>query len=88
MRRQQAGCGRVGRYANAFSPADNARYWISNLVREGTEEGATGTCYLKILHVAQSGGRTMISLTGIYTDVMTKADGDWKFASRHIARDE
>ena len=50
--------------------------------------GATGTCYLEILHVAQHGGRTMISLTGIYTDVMTKADGDWKFASRHVARDE
>ena len=32
------GAAELAAYANASSPADNARYWINNLVLEGTEE--------------------------------------------------
>lgn len=75
-------------YGAAFSTAVSARYWINNLLLEATESGATGTCYLEILHVSKDGAPPRISLTGVYTDVLVRENGRWKFASRHIARDE
>ncbi len=80
-------------YGAAFSTAVAARYWINNLLLESTGTGATatsanGTCYLEILHVGKDATPPRISLTGIYTDVLVREDGRWKFASRHIARDE
>ncbi len=65
----------------------NARYWIDNLVLEPSAVGATGTCYLFILHVPPAQDPPRISLTGVYVDELVNSEGSWKFASRHIARD-
>ena len=82
-----AGRAELIRYGNEFSQARNARYWINNLVIEPSAEGASGSCYLIILHVAGPPEPVRISLTGLYTDSLIKVEGHWKFASRHIARD-
>ena len=74
-------------YADGFSKAVNARYWIDNLLLESTPEGASGSCYLMLFHTGAGGVSPTISLTGVYTDRLTKVDGQWKFAARHIARD-
>ncbi len=73
-------------YGAAFANEVDARYWISNLVLEAIPDGATGTCYLEILHVG-GGQPPRISLTGVYTDRLIQIDGHWKFATRHIQRD-
>ena len=87
-RERVTGRAALTQYGSEFSSASNARYWINNLLLEATEEGAAGTCYLEILHVGRDGGPPRISLTGIYTDLLVHVDGEWRFAARHIARDE
>ncbi|MGH2632231.1 MAG: nuclear transport factor 2 family protein [Tepidiformaceae bacterium] len=77
----------LARYADDFSAAGNARYWINNLVLEATSGGAQGTCYLMLLHVGQGSVPAAIHLTGIYTDTLVRAGGEWKFATRHVERD-
>lgn len=74
-------------YADDFSKPRNARYWVDNLVLEATAGGASGTCYLLLLHIGGCGGPPRISLTGLYTDTLLKTSVGWKFATRHIARD-
>ncbi len=74
-------------YATGFSSDRTARYLINNLVIEGSAAGANGTCYLIILTVPGPVGTPEIQLTGVYTDTLVKLDGEWKFATRHIARD-
>ncbi len=74
-------------YASGWIGEGNARYWINNLVLEPSAVGATGTCYLFILHVPPAENPPRISLTGVYVDELVNSEGSWKFASRHIARD-
>jgi len=78
----------LARYGAEFSAAARARYWINNLVLEATSEGAHGSCYLAILHVGENDSAPRIHLTGIYDDSLVLENGAWKFARRHIARDE
>ena len=82
-----AGRAALAAYADEFSKPRNARYWIDNLVLDATDAGATGTCYLLLLHVGEGGGPPRISLTGLYTDTLVKTSEGWRFATRHIARD-
>ena len=74
-------------YATGFSADRTARYLINNLVIEGTSIGANGTCYLIILTVPGAGGTPEFQLTGVYSDTLVKRAGEWKFATRYIARD-
>ncbi|MEO8540465.1 MAG: nuclear transport factor 2 family protein [bacterium] len=74
-------------YAADFSKDENARYWVDNLILEATDAGASGTCYLMILHTGAEGGPPSVNLTGIYTDSLVLIEGKWRFSARHIARD-
>ncbi|MEO9255672.1 MAG: nuclear transport factor 2 family protein [Tepidiformaceae bacterium] len=71
-------------YAEGWIADGGVRYWMNNLLIEGTESGIAGSCYLAIL---RTGAQPVIELTGIYTDTLVVVDGEWVFASRHVARD-
>lgn len=87
-REQVTGRAALEQYGAEFSSAVTARYWINNLLLERSPDGVRGTCYLAILHVGESASPPRISLTGIYEDLIVFDQGEWKFARRHIARDE
>jgi SnoaL-like domain len=74
-------------YAAGWIGEGRKRYWIGNLSVERDGFGARGSCYLAILDVKESPHGAEIQLTGIYTDSLRRQDGNWKFASRQIARD-
>ncbi len=86
-RESVAGAKALAAYADDFSKSANARYWIDNLVLEAAPGGASGTCYLALYHVVAVPERLAPRLTGIYTDTLTRFEGEWRFRSRHIARD-
>lgn len=82
--------GRAGlvEYASGWIGTGDARYWVDNLLLEATTNGATGTCYLAIVRTASAGAPPAVSLTGLYIDRLECEGGQWKFANRHIARDD
>lgn len=80
-----AGTQQLTEFAQGFAARLKARHWINNLVIEGDENGARGTCYLMLLLLAE--GKANILTTGIYTDRLVRDGGAWKFASRSVAGD-
>ncbi len=76
------------KYALGWIGSGNSRYWIDNVILEATPEGATGMCYLLLIHVSEGDTPARVDLSGIYTDTLVRVAGGWKFATRHISRDE
>jgi hypothetical protein len=74
-------------FANGFAAQMKARHWTNNLILEGDGKNAKGTCYLNLLAL-QAGKPASTLITGIYTDSLTKAGGEWKFTNRAVAADQ
>jgi hypothetical protein len=74
-------------FVNGFAQQLKARHWTNNLIIEGDGDKATGTCYLNLLAL-QPGKPASTLITGIYTDTLSKAGGEWKFTSRAVAADQ
>ena len=82
-----AGTEALSAFATAFAQRMKARHWINNLVIEPAEGGATGSCYLMLLRLAKEDKPTSMATTAIYHDTLTKAGGEWKFATRTVQGD-
>jgi hypothetical protein len=74
-------------FGTAFAQRLKARHWTNNLVIEPAASGATGTCYLMLLRLGDAEKPTSILTTAIYRDTLTKAAGEWKFATRDVTGD-
>lgn len=74
-------------FGTAFATRMKARHWTNNLVIEGADGGATGTCYLMLLRLGNQENPTGILTTAIYKDKLTNAGGGWKFTSREVVGD-
>ena len=61
------------------------RHWISNLVVEPSEFGATGTAYLAWLHITKS--PITMPTTGIYRDELVRVPDGWRFRLRTFIAD-
>ena len=70
----------VGGFAQNMA---GARHWTNNHVIDGDGESATHTCYLNL--VQSKDGSSVI--TGVYTDKLSKVDGQWRFTERNVTPD-
>ena len=69
------------------APARGAagRHWISNLVLEPTDYGATGTAYFSFLAVANQ--PVNMPTTGMYNDELEHTAEGWRFRKRLFTPD-
>lgn len=68
------------------SQDDQRRHLVSNVVvRALTTTAATVTSYLTLISIA--GERLTVLSTARYEDELTREDGAWRFARRHIQLD-
>jgi hypothetical protein len=83
------GARELAAYVAGWIGDGGVRYWVNNLLVHAGEsnESATGVCYLAIIATGGAGRTLRIELTGRYTDTLRLEGGEWKFLSRHIARD-
>lgn len=82
-----AGTDQLAAFGTAFAQRLKGRHWITNLVLDPAEGGATGSCYLMLLRLGEAEKPTSILTTAIYRDTLKKADGQWKFSSRKVEAD-
>jgi len=83
-----AGTEALAGFAKGFGERMKARHWTNNLVVESQGEDAKGTCYLLLFKLTPGEKPPAALLTSaIYNDVLTKAGGEWKFASRAVTPD-
>lgn len=68
-------------FARTLNAQMTTRHWTNNLLLEATDGGARGKCYLILLRLP-GGSPATIAMTGIYTDELTREDGEWLFSSR------
>lgn len=61
------------------------RHWISNLVVEPAEYGATATAYLAWLHITKL--PVTMPTTGIYRDELVRGPEGWRFRRREFVDD-
>jgi len=61
-----------------------ARHWNWNLEIEGDDDTATMRCYLGAFAATATDDPAALRVTGVYRDRLTKVDGQWRFARRHI----
>jgi hypothetical protein len=73
-------------FAKAFSSRLKARHWTNNLVVEPAANGASGTCYLIFLRLAE-GQPATIAATGLYRDELVNKGQGWRFARRSVVSD-
>lgn len=73
-------------FATGFSSRMKARHWTNNLIVEADGDGASGTCYLQLLNVADPKTPTVLT-TAIYRDSLTKTADGWRFTSRAVTAD-
>jgi len=63
----------------------NRRHWNSNLVINGTADGAAASVYLILLDVGVR--PTAMALTGSYEDALVKTPKGWRFKTRLVHAD-
>ncbi len=75
-------------FAAWYSPLMKGRHWTNNLVLEGDDKMAEGSCYLILFRLTP--GETPpagIYATGIYQDTLRKDGAGWAFTSRNATFD-
>jgi ketosteroid isomerase-like protein len=75
-------------FARAVAEATQGqlRHWTSNLVLEGSGEGARGRVY--VMGVGRDEGKPVITGSAVYHDELRRgADGEWRFHSRTVVPD-
>ncbi|MEO9256012.1 MAG: nuclear transport factor 2 family protein [Tepidiformaceae bacterium] len=82
-----AGTEQLAAFATAFAQRLKARHWITNLVMDAANDGATGSCYLMLLRLGNAEKPTSILTTAIYHDTLKNVGGQWKFSSRKVEAD-
>lgn len=73
-------------FARSFNARMKSRHWTNNLVLEGTELGAVGSCYLILLTFGPD-DKASLAMTGLYRDDIVRHEGGWAFASRDVTID-
>ena len=64
------------------------RHFLTNVVIEPSNEGATGRQYLAVIDIGEDGKPTSIFLGGRYDDVYERTSQGWRFKSRALVRAE
>jgi hypothetical protein len=82
-----AGKEQLSGFATTFAQRLKARHWTNNLVIDGTDSGAAGSCYLMLLRLGDGEKPTSILTTAIYRDTLVKSGAEWKFAARNVTGD-
>lgn len=68
--------------SNMRNPDETGYHWVSNLVIEPTEYGASGRCYL--MHLFAPDGPAKLRYAFYYQDELVKQDGRWLFRLRTL----
>ncbi len=77
------GSSEIEGFAEWYTPLMQARHWTNNLIVEGDEASARGSCYLVLFRLTP--GDTppaAIYATGIYRDELRKLETGWAFSRR------
>jgi 3-phenylpropionate/cinnamic acid dioxygenase small subunit len=76
-------------FANGFAQRIKARHWINNLVIEGDDGKAKGSCYLVLFRLTPGEQPPAgILTTAIYNDELAKGpDLAWRFTKRSVVGD-
>ncbi|MCZ7576935.1 MAG: nuclear transport factor 2 family protein [Dehalococcoidia bacterium] len=86
--RNVSGSAELEGFAAWYSPLMKARHWTNNLLLEGDDKTAEGSCYLILFRLTP--GETPpagIYATGIYQDTLRKDGAGWSFTSRNATFD-
>jgi hypothetical protein len=76
--KQKDQAGRAGRYR---------RHWNGSIFLEKVDDATVrGRCYLQAYN-GDPGSLPVLAQTGVYEDLIVKADGQWMFASRTLTID-
>jgi ketosteroid isomerase-like protein len=63
------------------------RHVATNLVIDGTGDGATCKAYVQLFAMVGEPPRHQVTAAGVYDDTLSKADGTWRFVRRTFIPD-